>query len=245
MAAQLDGSPGSRHRRLQGRRGHRGRGAAPASPSRSTQPSLRSRPRRPRWTCLRPRPAWCVEVEVQRGGPCVAGRPDRRGGGRRGGVGAQSRLDKSRPRRAPRPAEAPRSVTAARQWLAAAHGSLPADHESPSHAHAARRSVKLRARAGRGPGRVAGTGAKGRITEQDVKAHVKRLLATPASAPASALPRVPEVDFAAFGPVERQAAVADPEDRRAAPARELGQHPACHAVRRGRHHRDGGDPRTH
>jgi len=51
---------------------------------------------------------------------------------------------------------------------------------------------------------VAGTGAKGRITEQDVKAHVKRLLATPASAPASALPRVPEVDLAAFGPVERK-----------------------------------------
>ena len=53
---------------------------------------------------------------------------------------------------------------------------------------------------------VAGSGAKGRITEQDVKAHVKRLLSAPAPAPApaAALPRVPEVDLAAFGPVERK-----------------------------------------
>jgi len=46
---------------------------------------------------------------------------------------------------------------------------------------------------------VTGTGIKGRVTDQDVKAHVKRLLTEPA-----ALPRVPEVDFAAFGPIERR-----------------------------------------
>jgi len=51
--------------------------------------------------------------------------------------------------------------------------------------------------------RVAGSGTKGRITEQDVKAHVKRLLTGP-GAGAGALPKVPEVDFAAFGPVERR-----------------------------------------
>ena len=49
---------------------------------------------------------------------------------------------------------------------------------------------------------VAGSGIKGRITEQDVKAHVKRLLTEPR--PAAALPKVPEVDFAAFGPIERR-----------------------------------------
>jgi pyruvate dehydrogenase E2 component (dihydrolipoamide acetyltransferase) len=48
---------------------------------------------------------------------------------------------------------------------------------------------------------VTGTGIKGRVTDQDVKAHVKRLLTEPAPA---ALPRVPEVDFAAFGPIERR-----------------------------------------
>jgi pyruvate dehydrogenase E2 component (dihydrolipoamide acetyltransferase) len=49
---------------------------------------------------------------------------------------------------------------------------------------------------------VTGTGIKGRITEQDVKAHVKRRLTEPS--PAAALPRVPEVDFAAFGAIERR-----------------------------------------
>ncbi len=49
---------------------------------------------------------------------------------------------------------------------------------------------------------VAGSGIKGRITEQDVKTHVKRLLTEPR--PAAALPKVPEVDFAAFGPIERR-----------------------------------------
>jgi len=53
-------------------------------------------------------------------------------------------------------------------------------------------------------GRVTGSGTKGRITEQDVKAHVKRLLTEPAALPGAALPRVPPVDFAAFGPVERR-----------------------------------------
>jgi len=51
---------------------------------------------------------------------------------------------------------------------------------------------------------VRGTGAKGRITEQDVKAHVKRLLTQGAGPAGAALPSVPPVDFAAFGPVERR-----------------------------------------
>jgi pyruvate dehydrogenase E2 component (dihydrolipoamide acetyltransferase) len=51
--------------------------------------------------------------------------------------------------------------------------------------------------------KVEGSGAKGRITEQDVKAYVKRLLGAAPATGAGALPRVPVVDFAAFGPVER------------------------------------------
>jgi pyruvate dehydrogenase E2 component (dihydrolipoamide acetyltransferase) len=52
--------------------------------------------------------------------------------------------------------------------------------------------------------RVTGTGVKGRITEDDVKAFVKKALAAPAQAAVAgaALPKVPEIDFAAFGPVE-------------------------------------------
>ncbi len=53
-------------------------------------------------------------------------------------------------------------------------------------------------------GRVSGTGFKGRISEDDVKSFVKKVLAgAPSAGPAGAtLPRVPEVDFAAFGAVE-------------------------------------------
>ena len=56
---------------------------------------------------------------------------------------------------------------------------------------------------------VAGSGLKGRILPEDVKAWVKRTLAAPAAAaasasaaPGAALPQVPDVDFARFGPVE-------------------------------------------
>jgi pyruvate dehydrogenase E2 component (dihydrolipoamide acetyltransferase) len=55
---------------------------------------------------------------------------------------------------------------------------------------------------------VHGTGVKGRVSEDDVKAFVKQALTAPqragsgAAATGSGLPRVPEVDFAAFGPVE-------------------------------------------
>ena len=52
--------------------------------------------------------------------------------------------------------------------------------------------------------RVEGSGAKGRITEQDVKSHVKRLLTAPSAPAGASLPRVPAVDHAAFGPIERR-----------------------------------------
>jgi pyruvate dehydrogenase E2 component (dihydrolipoamide acetyltransferase) len=52
--------------------------------------------------------------------------------------------------------------------------------------------------------RVSGSGFRGRISEDDVKAYVKKALAAPArpDGAGAALPRVPEVDFKAFGPVE-------------------------------------------
>jgi len=56
--------------------------------------------------------------------------------------------------------------------------------------------------------RVAGSGIKGRISEDDVKAFVKKALAAPAPQAAIAgagLPKVHDVDFAAFGPVEVKA----------------------------------------
>lgn len=75
-------------------------------------------------------------------------------------------------------------------------------HAGPSVRHLARElGVDL--------ARVTGTGLKGRITHDDVKSHVRKVLT---SAPAAAggngapagqgLPKVHAVDFAAFGPVE-------------------------------------------
>jgi pyruvate dehydrogenase E2 component (dihydrolipoamide acetyltransferase) len=49
--------------------------------------------------------------------------------------------------------------------------------------------------------KVTGSGIKGRITHDDVKALVKKALAVPAAA-GTGLPRVHDVDFSAFGPVE-------------------------------------------
>jgi pyruvate dehydrogenase E2 component (dihydrolipoamide acetyltransferase) len=103
------------------------------------------------------------------------------------------------PARAPAPSTAP-SPQQARQEQA-----RPAtvDEKAFSRAHASPSVRKFARELGADLGKVHGTGVKGRITQDDVKAHVKGLLAAAATAaPASALPRVPVVDFAHFGAVE-------------------------------------------
>ena len=50
--------------------------------------------------------------------------------------------------------------------------------------------------------RVKGGGPKGRITHEDVKAFVKQVLTDGRAAGGVGLPKVPEVDFSRFGPVE-------------------------------------------
>jgi pyruvate dehydrogenase E2 component (dihydrolipoamide acetyltransferase) len=86
-------------------------------------------------------------------------------------------------------------------------GRTPVEEIGFARTHASP-SVRLLARElGVDLARVPGTGPKGRITHDDVKAWVKRALAGPAPAAAAdgaGLPRVPEVDFARFGPVEVQ-----------------------------------------
>ncbi len=53
---------------------------------------------------------------------------------------------------------------------------------------------------------IRGSGAKGRITKDDVKGFVKQRLAEPAAAPAAAgasgIPAMPEIDFSRFGEIE-------------------------------------------
>jgi pyruvate dehydrogenase E2 component (dihydrolipoamide acetyltransferase) len=84
---------------------------------------------------------------------------------------------------------------------AAPAGSPLIDEPSFSKAHASPSVRKFARELGVDLGSVTGSGPKGRIAPEDVKAHVKKILTTPAAA-VSALPKVPEVDFAKFGPVE-------------------------------------------
>jgi len=80
------------------------------------------------------------------------------------------------------------------------------DEPGFARAHASPSVRKLARELGVDLVKVQGTGTKGRITDSDVKAYVKRVLSagTAGTQPAAALPRVPVVDFAAFGPVERK-----------------------------------------
>jgi pyruvate dehydrogenase E2 component (dihydrolipoamide acetyltransferase) len=89
----------------------------------------------------------------------------------------------------------------------AEEGARPIDEPGFSRAHASPSIRKLARELGVDLARVQGSGAKGRITDADVKGWVKRTLSTGAGAAATgggALPKVATVDFAAFGPVERK-----------------------------------------
>ncbi|HUF74095.1 MAG TPA: dihydrolipoyllysine-residue acetyltransferase [Gammaproteobacteria bacterium] len=81
---------------------------------------------------------------------------------------------------------------------------LPAvgiDEAGFSRAHASPSVRKLARELGVDLGRVRGSGRKGRVTADDVKAFVKRILTE--GGPGRGWPRTPEVDFAKFGPVEQ------------------------------------------
>ena len=85
----------------------------------------------------------------------------------------------------------------------AAEGRPAIDERAFSKAHASPSIRKFARELGADLGKIKGTGVKGRITQDDVKAHVKSLLLAAVSAgPVSPLPRVPVVDFAHFGAVE-------------------------------------------
>jgi pyruvate dehydrogenase E2 component (dihydrolipoamide acetyltransferase) len=78
------------------------------------------------------------------------------------------------------------------------------DAPSFGTAHAGPSVRKLARELGVDLARVAGSGPKGRISHDDVKAWVKRALQGGLAPAAPALPKVPVVDFAAFGPIDVQ-----------------------------------------
>ena len=126
----------------------------------------------------------------------------------------------SRPAPAPAPAQAAtappvppvsdaatRTTTTSTAAAAAAPTAAAIDEVAFSKAYASPSVRKFARELGADLGRIKGTGVKDRITQEDVKAHVKGILAAmqapaPAAAGGSALPKVPVVDFGQFGPVE-------------------------------------------
>jgi pyruvate dehydrogenase E2 component (dihydrolipoamide acetyltransferase) len=95
------------------------------------------------------------------------------------------------------------TAAAAPSAAAAPRAAATIDEQAFSKAHASPSVRKFARELGADLGSVKGTGIKGRITPDDVKAYVKGLLTSArAAAPATALPKVPVVDFAQFGAVE-------------------------------------------
>jgi len=76
------------------------------------------------------------------------------------------------------------------------------DEAGFARAHASPSVRKLARELGVDLARVKGTGTKNRILHDDVKAWVKQVLTSGAVSSGPALPKVPAVDFAKFGPVE-------------------------------------------
>ncbi len=95
--------------------------------------------------------------------------------------------------RPPAPPTAPEVVVEAGRQLP------PIDEKGFSKAHASPSVRKFARELGANLAEIRGTGKKGRITEADIKAFVKSVLA--GGRTAGGLPPVPEVDFARFGEV--------------------------------------------
>ncbi|HEX9390202.1 MAG TPA: dihydrolipoyllysine-residue acetyltransferase [Usitatibacteraceae bacterium] len=124
---------------------------------------------------------------------------------------AQAEAPKAAAPTASLPAATPAAVVAPVVIPAAPAPAVPAakhaggDGVVPAHVHASPSIRKLAREFGVDLGKVKGSGAKGRITEEDVKGFVKAELAKPAGVAgggAFAMPQMPFVDFTKFGEIE-------------------------------------------
>ena len=106
-----------------------------------------------------------------------------------------------------KPAQGPRAAASAKpaapRAAAPSRGAVASAPTSFGEAHASPSVRKLARELGVELGRVRGSGAKGRVTADDVKAFVKEIMQG-GGAQAAALPAVPAVDFAKYGPVETE-----------------------------------------
>ncbi len=108
----------------------------------------------------------------------------------------QPRAAAAAPAPAAAPAQAPAQVSTA--------GLPPIDEAGFSRAHASPSVRRFARELGVDLTRVKGSGLKGRITPEDVKAWVKQALSSGSGAAGAggALPKIPEVDFSKFGAIE-------------------------------------------
>lgn len=93
----------------------------------------------------------------------------------------------------------PRRESAAPQ--AAEPGSVPAREVSGAGLYAGPYVRRLARDLGVELAQIQGSGPRQRITKEDVQNFVRRRLTQPAAASGTGIPRVPEVDYARFGPV--------------------------------------------
>ncbi|MFM7625497.1 MAG: biotin/lipoyl-containing protein, partial [Gammaproteobacteria bacterium] len=104
---------------------------------------------------------------------------------------------------APAPAPVSPAPSTMSQAIPGARADLaPIQEAGFSRAHAGPSVRRLARELGVDLARVTGTGVKGRISHEDVKAWVKQALSGALAPAAPALPKLPVVDHAAFGPVE-------------------------------------------
>jgi pyruvate dehydrogenase E2 component (dihydrolipoamide acetyltransferase) len=106
---------------------------------------------------------------------------------------------------APKKTDSPKKASAAEEKSATSEKSASnegAEGESGSRVYASPVVRRLARELGVALADVKGSGNRGRILKDDVKAHVKAAMNRPAGKSGSGIPPVPEVDFSRFGPVE-------------------------------------------
>ena len=195
---------GPRYRRLQGRAGHRSPGEGGRHRrGRTAAGDARIRQGDDGRAVAGGRQDHPAHRQGRRQG--VDGRPDREARRRRTGRAGPARRRKTRRRRRRRrtPPEAPETPPVAPRDLppALSPGSGPAKADF-SGVFAGPAVRRLARELDLDLNTLKGTGEKGRITREDVKAALSRGGAGGAPAGGGALPAIPAVDFAKFGPIE-------------------------------------------
>jgi pyruvate dehydrogenase E2 component (dihydrolipoamide acetyltransferase) len=119
----------------------------------------------------------------------------------------ETETPQERPEKAAVEPEPAKTASGPAQKPAAGKSSTPrrprsVDERRFTQAHASPSVRKLARELGVDLGAVTGSGNKGRVTADDVKSFVKQVMQ--GGTPGHGLPKVPEVDFASFGPVKTE-----------------------------------------